>query len=157
MWSNKHLHDIVNEAVMKITQRLGDITVVPCPDPYDVSEKDWAVLHIAITGLGENNFSFYYRADSSIYRSIAEHMKGGPVTDMDEMEMYLKEYFNILCGNIVSRINRDQKLAMRFGIPDYYAKGVVTCEAPLMRVCYECKDGDGAISITGISSKATTA
>ena len=153
MWTNKQLEGIVNDTVVSVTKRLAGISLFPCDTVSDCDDASWAVLKIAITGLDENNFSFYYRAPSHVYKAIAEHMKQGEVENAEDMEIYLKEYFNILCGNIISKINRAINTSMRFGIPDYYDQGVITEQTQLMKVCYECQDAAGRISITGISDK----
>lgn len=152
MWSNQHLHDIVNETVVSVTKKLADLELSPCLEENE-GERGWAVLRINITGLGDDDFAFFFRAKPRIYYAIAERMKRAPIEDVNDLEIYVKEYFNILCGNIISRINRDQKTSMRFGIPDYYADGVVSEMPPLMKVFYECVDDNVSISLTGVASK----
>ena len=65
----------------------------------------------------------------------------------------LKEYFNILCGHIISRINRETKSSMRFGIPTYHEEGKTADGDHALRICYVCAEQNGRASITGIAQK----
>lgn len=154
-WDKDYLYNVVNETVIKVTQKMIGVTLKPSFCALEDMEKDWAAIRLVLTGLDSGCFSFYYRAQPQVYRMIAEKMKGQPIVDTQDMEMYLKEYFNILCGQIISRINRETKSSMRFGIPTYHEKGIDLAADPAVRICYECMGKDGTVSITGVGKKIT--
>lgn len=59
---------------------------------------------------------------------IMEGMLGEPSGDPDEMEEAAKEFFNVLCGNIVSEIARKYRVNVLFSPPQFALGG---CPPPL--------------------------
>lgn len=152
MWDKDYIYNLVNETVINVTKRVAGITLSPSPESAENFDADWSVIKISISGM-ENECSFYYRAQPHVYRAIAEFMKRRPLESDEDMEVYIKEYFNILCGRIVSRLNRETKSSMRFGLPIYSETGEAPWGDPMFRLCFECMGSDGIISITGVAKK----
>ena len=55
--------------------------------------------------------------DKKLAQAILLGMTKGRTIPVPEQELYIKEYFNIICGNGISRINNKIKSASRPGIP----------------------------------------
>ncbi|MCI8501076.1 MAG: chemotaxis protein CheX [Oscillospiraceae bacterium] len=59
-------------------------------------------------------------AETGLFARLTQGMmRGGTVTPQD-IEDFSKEYFNVLCGRIVSRLYQETKVPYRFGIPTFY-------------------------------------
>lgn len=59
-------------------------------------------------------------ADASVFIRLTQNiMESDQVTPQD-VEDFTKEYFNILCGNIASRLFQITKVASRFEIPSFH-------------------------------------
>ena len=153
MWQEEYLRSIVDQTVVHVTDKVAGILLRPSPDSRCLPDQGWAAISIAITGMEDGPFTLYYRAEPHVFRAIAEKMKRRPVDDEQDMAVYLKEYFNILCGHIISRINRETKSSMRFGIPTYHEEGKPISGEHALRICYECAEQNGSASITGVAQK----
>ena len=153
MVEKNYLYSVIDETVVGITKKIADISLSPCAQPRDPIAPNWSATKVEVTGLKDMRFFLYYQANPRLLCAIARRMKGRPVENSEDMGVYIKEYFNIICGRAISRINREKKYAMRFGVPSYYAGGVTTLEKPVLKMFYECPEEGGAVSIIGVVTK----
>lgn len=136
------IQEIVNNAVTDITLRVAGI------DLKNRTEKGFDETHkistLSVVAVGNCKITIVYNAEDRLLQTIAEKMKRGPVEEDEEIEMYTKEYFNILVGHIVSCINRRTKSSMRFTIPSF-SRGVYSIgddQEGFLEICYESDNGD---------------
>lgn len=105
---------IVNNAVQDIFKKVAGMPVqsVSC---QDMSEGDlWSLV---ITTQGDYHMTVILCANYGTLCSIAQNMRHGmPASDSD-VPIYITEFFNILCGRVVSAINMKTHSTARFGIP----------------------------------------
>lgn len=59
-----------------------------------------------------------YAGEQTMHR-IADGMLGGPAMDAEEFEEAVKEFFNVLCGHIVSEAARRYHASIFFPPPDF--------------------------------------
>lgn len=107
---------ILDNAIRDITKRIAGIDLETANWPQD-ENGDVASLYTVTKG--SYRITVVYHAETRLLRYIADKMARRPVEDPEDMEMYAKEYFNILCGSIVSKINQITNSSARFGIPQY--------------------------------------
>lgn len=118
------IQKILDDTVRDITKRLAGI---------DLSVGNWPrrengeIDSLYTTTKGSYTITIVYHAEQQLLYYIAEKMARRPLEDPGDMEMYAKEYFNILCGRFISQINNLTKSSARFGIP-HFCHGVYQSE-----------------------------
>lgn len=135
---------IVDDAICDITKRMAGIDLQQTQRNFNESD-DVCSMHVSVGGTYQ--LSLICLADGRLFRAIAERMKRSPVEDEEDMQVYAKEYFNTLCGHIVTRINLKTKSSARFGIPDFQ-QGAYAVELKgqiVFQVCYQSGEGDVCI------------
>ena len=144
--SEELLHKIIDEAVINITKRVANITLKRS-DGLQPDGSEYSTLRITTTGA--YCMTFVYRAPPSVFQSIADTMKRKSCTDEADMAEYVKEYFNILCGRIVSGINRETGASVRCGLPEYRREEAPGRGDGAVGIQYECVDVGGAVYAEG--------
>lgn len=138
------LKQIMDEATQEITQKVAGIKLEPAMANL---EDNGNLRSLTAEVNGHYKLTLAYHAEDTLLRTIAEHMKRDKVDNEEEIAVYTKEFFNILCGRIVSRFNQTAKTTGRFGIPAY-VKGVYVSDlhpSDVIEVCYESEDGNARI------------
>lgn len=59
-------------------------------------------------------------AEASVFIRLAQHVMQDERVTRQDVEDFTKEYFNVLCGHVASRLFQATKVASRFGIPAFY-------------------------------------
>lgn len=59
-------------------------------------------------------------ADETLFARLTRRMMREEDVTPQDVEDFTKEYFNVLCGCIASRLFRVTKVPSRFGIPSFY-------------------------------------
>ena len=144
------IYAVMDETTVDITKRVAGITLTKCQP--DGRKQRGGVLSVSTTG--DYEIALVYCAPEEILFEIVKNMKRGPF-ESDEMEIYLREYFNVLCGRIISQINRQAKVSARFGLPKYdtVEPHMVYDERNAVKACYNCDGGSGVVSMKGIIIK----
>ncbi len=106
--------DILDAVFKDITKKVTKI------DMYNVelATLDEKSNSLIISTFGDYKMTFVFCASTSVVKAITESMKRGKVLDTIEMELYAKEYFNILCGRIVTIINNSTRKSAKFTVPN---------------------------------------
>lgn len=144
--SEELLHRIIDEAVINITKRVANITLKRS-DGLRPGSSGHSTLRITTTGA--YRMTFVYRAPPRVFQIIADTMKRRSCTDEADMAEYVKEYFNILCGRIVSGINRETGASVRFGLPEYRREEAPSQGGEAVGIQYECVDVGGVVCAEG--------
>lgn len=142
------LYKVIDEAAVDITKRMAGVELKPGKRK---SLEDTGVIRIRTTGTYDLSLS--YVASASVFQAIADSMKRAPAVDMEDVSVYVKEYFNILCGRIISRINRETKHSARFGLAEFEYPFQTPAEPDgeiLIELTYEF-DSMGMLTIVGAS------
>lgn len=132
------LSEITDKAVKSVSQRLAAIEM---QGPCEARPLKGADM-LSILAYGDYQLNIRMYAEHGVIASITRNMLHADEMDEDTKTVYLSEYFNILCGGIVSSYNRAMRASARFGIPQVNAlpppsKG---CSV-VSELCYQCDSG----------------
>lgn len=64
--------------------------------------------------------SIAFCAEIGFLRRITQRMMRSEEVDLQDVEDFSKEFFNVLCGHIAGALFRETKAAVRFQIPSFY-------------------------------------
>lgn len=140
METDADIEKILDDTVRDITKRLANIELKKA-DWSQSDLNDVASLYTATTG--SYKITVVTHAETRLLRYIAEKMARRTVDEPEDVEMYSKEYFNILCGHIISKINQKTKSSARFGVP-HFRRGfyvVEDCPGIVLEVSYQSDEG----------------
>lgn len=107
----KDLFQIFHCNVLEITRQVAGISLTPSPS---VEISNAAVLYLS--AFGGYQMELYLYTDKETMTRIAQNMKREPAAKSETL-LYAAEFFNILGGHIVSRINRAYGRTARFKPP----------------------------------------
>lgn len=107
----------MDEVVKDITKRMAGIDLERAST--DALPSDGKVSALIAEVSGTDGFTLVYNAEDALLREIAQKMKRKPVEDMDEVGEYTREYFNVICGHVISQLNRKTQSTLRFALPQY--------------------------------------
>lgn len=90
-------------------------------DPARISLENRIAVITTVTGNFEG--SIVFSSDNHVIRGISENMKHEQITQESEIEIYAVEFFNILCGRIITALCNRSRLPARFNIPQLLPGG----------------------------------
>lgn len=111
------IEELMDEVVKDVTKKMAGIDLERANT--DVLPSDGKVSALIAEVSGTDGFTLVYNAEDALLWEIAQNMKHRPVEDMDEVGEYTREYFNVICGHVISRLNRKTQSSLRFAIPQY--------------------------------------
>jgi hypothetical protein len=111
------IQELMDEVVKDITKRMAGIDLERAST--DALPSDGKVSALIAEVSGTDGFTLVYNAEDALLREIAQKMKRKPVEDMDEVGEYTREYFNVICGHVISQLNRKTQSTLRFALPQY--------------------------------------
>jgi len=111
------IQDLLDEVIKDITKRMAGIDLERATD--NVLPSDGKISALIAEVSGPDGFTLVYNAENALLWEIAQKMKHRPVEDMDEVGEYTREYFNVICGHVISQLNRQNKSTLRFALPQY--------------------------------------
>ncbi len=96
--------------------------------------KEDNVITVTMESKGVFNSKIYcYMEKDLVVKMINDLTRGEPILE-GEIDLYLKEYLNVICGRAISEINNIVGVASRFSVPDIF-QGYKETED-----CYEQKE-----------------
>lgn len=109
------LTEIFDQVVRDITRREAGIVLQPDAPPlkgelctvYTVFDKGYRA-------------SLSLCAERSIFVRLTRHMMDREDVTLQDVELFAKEYFNVLCGHIATELYQITKVPARFGVPVFY-------------------------------------
>lgn len=108
--------ELLDRSVCEMTAKMAGLTLTRAALSSD-TPRNW--LSLIIRTAGDYSASLIMRAEANVFLEITKAMKrASEVTEKDVM-IYMKEYFNILCGFFVSHLNSRLHLSARFGIAEF--------------------------------------
>ncbi|MEG0566364.1 MAG: chemotaxis protein CheX [Hungatella sp.] len=111
-----NISGILDTAVKDISKQVVGLTMQDVPAQHVEMEEPCSM---SITTQGDYCLRIVLYADGRILRAMAQNMKHGVSADDTDISIYTTEYFNILCGRIVSAMNMKHHSSARFGIPKF--------------------------------------
>lgn len=139
------IYEIIRSDVLEITSKVAGITLVQSPS---VEISDAYTLRLSAEGANSYHLDLYLYADLETLKKIAGNMKRAQAS-AEDIPLYTVEFFNILGGRIVSRINRLYKQSARFMPPVLldYRDGPENNNGSKLALDYRFQDG--AVKILG--------
>lgn len=111
----ERLAEIFDEIIRDITQREAGICL-----HAQASPPEGELCTVFATFEHGYHTSLSLCAEMSIFRRLTQHMMEMEEVSPQDVEDFAKEYFNVLCGHIVSRLFQLTKVPARFGVPSFY-------------------------------------
>lgn len=150
MQGRDEIRCIINDNVSEITSHMTGITLI---ESQPVEIPDAYTIHLCAKG--SYQFDLYLQTDIKTLAHIAGQMKRGPVTS-EEIPMYATEFFNILGGHIVSKINRLYQQTARFKPPVFFSDDFRINEVQEDTLIFYYRYLDGGVKVEGQFSKSST-
>lgn len=142
------LMDIVNRAVKEITLKVAHLEM---RQQNQAGNEDTKSMSLVAAAKGDYTLVMIFHASIQVMRAIAVNMKRGQPPDDSDIPIYITEYFNILCGRIVSAYNQASHASARFLIPEIMdqegEEGVLNQNSQINELYYECEEGPVNIRI----------
>lgn len=110
------LQELIDETIQKSVWETARIHLRHC-ESNNVSKKDLCTVYTTFDGGYKVRFVFC--AERAFMKRIAGNMLGEPVTDAGDIEEYMKEFVNVICGHVVAAVFKRTKTAARFHCPDF--------------------------------------
>ena len=109
------ISEIIDKSVKDISKRVAKIDV--SKEKINLLGKLETPYTIFSAINGDYQIILSFCTDRAVLKAIAENMMHGKELNEDEVLIYTSEYFNILCGHVVSSINREFYLKSSFSVP----------------------------------------
>lgn len=110
--------DLVDRAVLEMTERVSKLNLTRM-ESLDLNMNQCSSLTIETSGDYHAKLTMY--VENSLLEEITRNMKRGEEPSPEDIIIYTTEYYNILCGFLISHLNSNHKLNSRFGIPRFAA------------------------------------
>ena len=117
MFSGERLFDILDSAVKDISRRVVNIDVTNSSDSNEISSSRPCSVYTRTRG--DYDMTFVLSTDYAVLKQMTRNMKRGAQTNEEEVPLYMQEFLNILCGHIVSKMNKRTNLKVFFDVPNF--------------------------------------
>lgn len=113
--SEEKLQDVFDQVAREVTEKVAGIRLCEGNTPL---EEDSCTVHASF----ERGFhsSLALCADTAMFTRLTQSMLQEEEVTEQDVEDFTKEYFNVLCGHIASRLFQVTKVASRFETPEFY-------------------------------------
>lgn len=106
---------ILDSAVKDISKRVVGISMQMVPGCHMEADD---LYSLTVTTVGDYEMTLVMNAEHRTLQLMTERMKHGEEASDADIHIYMTEFYNILCGHIVSDLNRKNHSKARFGIPN---------------------------------------
>lgn len=117
MFTEERLFEVLDSAVKDISHRVVKIDVVNIPEGGKLPAAQPCSVYTKTRGDYEMTFVLY--TDYKLLEKMTSNMKRGAAATEEEIPLYMEEFLNILCGHIVSNMNKEEKLKVFFDVPRF--------------------------------------
>lgn len=136
------LRQITDAAVRDISQKVAHTELTESTvEPF----KTDGVRSLITVTQGDYELTFVFSAASSVLAAFARNMRHGQMPDAGGVETCACEFLNILCGRIVSQLNRRLHVSARFGVPQvvdgFFSYKTRRETDTHYEFCYRCRYG----------------
>lgn len=114
MEANPNILEILDTAMKNISKRVAKLDMFNSATVEIDKDKSCSFV---ITTKGDYCLTIVLYAGNDVLRAITENMKRGETADESDIAVYTTEYFNILCGHVISAMNNSIHASARFGVP----------------------------------------
>ncbi len=113
--SQKRLKEMYVDAARSVTEKLMGIVLTP--DSTPINGEVCTVYTTFARGL---DFGLAFCTGKKLAVRMTRSMMQREQVSAQDVEDYLKEYLNVLCGQITGAVFREAKIGARFQIPEFY-------------------------------------
>lgn len=132
--------DLLDVSVKDIFKRVAGFTVTNISVDKMKTGELWSLV---VTTQGDYSVTIVLCSDIRLFYEVVKNMRHGAETGKEALHIYLIEFFNILCGHIISAINIKNKRKARFGIPRFvkgsYIAGIDQGRSHIQEYYYDCE------------------
>ena len=144
MLTGANVQQILDASVRDISKRVGNLEVLDnCENEAECLEAPYTIY---VTTSGDYQEMFSFSADGKVLETIARNMMRGADIDEEGIRICAMEFFNILCGQAISSINRKYNTRTRFSIPQM-EKGIRSGRAVRNRLGFQYPCGKARFEI----------
>lgn len=118
--SQKDMIEIFDQVTREIIRRDGGILL-----QFGATEPAGELCTVYATFSKGYHTSLSLCAESFMFNRLARYMMQVEEITPQDVEDSVKEFFNVLCGHIVSRVFQRTKVAARFSVPTFYREQYV--------------------------------
>lgn len=116
MLTEARIFRIVDSSIKDISKRVAKIEVVSLPNMEVLpAERPWTLF--AKTE-GDYDLIMILSTDHKVFREISRNMKRSGDASEAEILIYMKEFFNIWCGHVISAVNQSGCLSAEFAVSE---------------------------------------
>jgi len=113
--SQERLKEMYEDAARSVTEKLMGIVLTPDSTPINGE-----VCTVYTTFARGVNFGLAFCTGRELAVRMTRNMMQREDVSAQDVEDYLKEYLNVLCGQIAGAVFREAKIGARFQIPEFY-------------------------------------
>ncbi len=113
--SRERLREMYKDAARSVTENLMGIVLTP--DSTPVNGEVCTVYTTFVRGV---DFGLAFCTRKELAARMTRNMMRREHISEQDVEDYLKEYLNVLCGQICRAVFREVKIGARFQIPEFY-------------------------------------
>lgn len=113
--SQEILDTVFDEVTRQVTETVAGIRLYRGDSPPD---GELCTVYAAFQHGFSSSLSLC--AESSVFKRLTQHIMQDKQVTQQDVEDFTKEYFNVLCGHVASRLFQLTKVASRFEIPSFY-------------------------------------
>lgn len=138
--SEEKLQDVFDQVTREITENVSGIRL--CIGESSLEEDSCTVYAAFAKGF---HSSLALCADTAMFVRLTQSMLQAEEVTPQDVEDFTKEYFNVLCGHIASRLFQVSKVASRFGIQEFYnGRYQPENQTEQFAICYSSDKNEGA-------------
>lgn len=112
--SQEMLQNVFDEVTRVVTETVAGIRIYP--GDFPLGENVYTVYAAFERGF---HSSLAFCADASVFVRLAQNIIQSPRVTPRDVEDFAKEYFNVLCGNVASKIFQATRVPSRFEVPHF--------------------------------------
>lgn len=113
--SDQEIQDILDQVVRDITNRIANIYL--CKQEVVFSD-DICTVHTTFEG--GYHATLILCADTVLLTRLTQHIIQEETVAPQDIEDFTKEFFNVICGQIASKLFQTAHISSRFHIPDFH-------------------------------------
>lgn len=107
-------YEILDHAIKDISKRVAKMDFTNASD-WEMDANHSSSL--VITTHGDYVLTIVFHTSDEVLHGITQNMKHGAEVKEGDIAIYAAEYFNILCGHVISAMNRSAHRDARFNVP----------------------------------------
>jgi len=114
--SQETLEEVLDTATQEVTEQVAGIKLYQSPT---APSAETCTVHTDFNGGFQ--FGLSMCADVTLFARLTQYMMQQDKIEQQDIEDFVKEFFNVLCGHIAAGLFKNTKIASRFGVPSFHS------------------------------------